>query len=200
MKDLNTEELIFEAAREVFHEQGYGGARMQEIARRAGINQSMLHYYFRSKEKLFDAVFRKAITTAVPVVLAALRDDKPLIPKIEAFVSVYLDTISSNPHLPAFIFEELRRNPDMLREIVNSHSDGVFSVFARQVREAVEDGVIAPIEPEQLFINIIGLCVFPIIGRPMLQTVTGLSDDKYDSLLASRKETVTRFILSAIVL
>lgn len=198
MTEANTEELIFDAARSVFHEQGYGGARMQEIARRAGINQSMLHYYFRSKQKLFDAVFRNAVVTALPAVLSALTADKPLIPKIEYFVSVYLDTIYENPHLPGFIFEELRRNPQKIKEVVGGQTSGVFPAFASEVSMAVQDGVIKPIEPEQLLMNIISLCVFPIVGRPMLQTVTGLTDNGYESLLQSRKETVTRFIIDAI--
>ena len=198
MAEENTEEQIFEAARSVFHEQGYGGARMQEIARRAGINQSMLHYYFRSKAKLFDAVFSKAVSTALPPVLAILKSDLPLFRKIETFVSNYLDVVYSNPHLPSFILEELRRNPDRIHSMVSSKADGIFPVFESQVDNAVTDGSIRPISAHDLFANMIAMCVFPIVARPMLQGVMGKSDSEYDDILRGRKEHVTGFLLTAI--
>src|SRR5262245_51487236 len=56
-KDQPTEERIITAARKVFLSKGLAGARMQDIADEAGINKALLHYYFRSKEKLFDMIF-----------------------------------------------------------------------------------------------------------------------------------------------
>ena len=90
-RDRNTEQRIFEAATAVFHERGFHGARMQEIARRAGINQSMLHYYFRSKDGLFEAVFRATAEEVVGPVLEVLSADLPLFDKLDRFVEVYID-------------------------------------------------------------------------------------------------------------
>ncbi|NND71758.1 MAG: TetR/AcrR family transcriptional regulator [Rhodothermales bacterium] len=196
--ETTTEDQIFEAARSVFHEQGLGGARMQEIARRAGINQSMLHYYFRSKAKLFDAVFEKAIGEALPPVLTILRSDTPLLEKISLFVASYLGMLGRNPHLPGFILEELRRSPDRIREIVGQRAEGVFSVFKSQVESAVASGEIRPIAAEHLFANMLSLCVFPFVARPMLQTVMGLEDDGYDIILEERTNVVTSFIFNAV--
>ncbi len=197
-KDSTTEDLIFDAARSVFEEQGLGGSRMQEIARRAGINQSMLHYYFRTKAQLFDAVFEKAMAEALPPVLAILRSDTPLLDKIEKFVESYLTMLAHNPHLPGFILEELRRNPQRLRDIAGKQTTGVFSVFASQVEESVANKIIRPIAAEHLFANMLSLCVFPYVARPMLQTVVGFTDDDYTRMLAERKVQVTRFILDAL--
>lgn len=198
-QDRNTEDIIFEAAREVFHEQGYEGARMQEIARRAGINQSMLHYYFRTKDKLFEAVFQRAALAVVPPVIAILKSDLPLLEKIERLVHGYIDLIVANPHVPAFILQELRRNPEGLRQMVGLHTQGVFDKVSGQVHAAVAAGEIRPIEPEQLFANVMSLVVFPFIARPMLQTVFGCDDAAYAALLDARKHGVTGFILNALV-
>ncbi|MGA7305976.1 MAG: TetR/AcrR family transcriptional regulator [Rhodothermales bacterium] len=194
----STEEKIFDAAREVFYKQGYDGARMQEIARKAGINQSMLHYYFRTKEKLFDAVFRVAAAETLFKVFAILDEDIPLFEKIERFVHTYIDIISSNPHIPAFVMQELRRNPDRLKSVVGEGARSHLTLLRRQVSDAVEAGEIRPTTAGHLITNMLALSVFPFIARPMLQTGLGLDADGYDVFLAERKVAVTRFILNAL--
>jgi TetR/AcrR family transcriptional regulator len=61
-----TERKILQAAREVFQRKGLYGARMQEIADAAGINKALLHYYFRNKDKLFDAIFSDVFQNFIP--------------------------------------------------------------------------------------------------------------------------------------
>ncbi len=197
-RDVDTEERIFRAARDVFHECGYDGARMQEIARRAGINKALLHYYFRSKERLFDAVFRASAMRVMPALAELLGGELPLREKIEVFVRQYTDTILDNPHLPGFIIHELNRNPTALQRIIRGATSGAFERFRQQVEDAVARGEIRPIAPEELLINLVGLCVFPFVARPMIQAVTGFSGDAYTKLLRARQESVSRFILEAI--
>ena len=196
--DPSTEEKIFVAARDVFHEQGYGGARMQEIAKRAGINQSMLHYYYRSKEKLFDAVFRLAAGHLMQRMFSVLDAELPLLDKIERFVHTHIDLISENPHMPAFVLQELRRNPDRLSAIVGSGARDHLAILARQVSEAVEAGEIAPITPGHLIANMMGMTVFPFISRPILETALAPDVDDYDAFLQERKVQVTRFIINGL--
>jgi len=197
-QEHNAEERIFSAARDVFFEQGFDGARMQEIARRAGINQSMLHYYYRTKDKLFDAVFQFAARQALGKVFAVLDADLPLLEKIERFVHTYVDMIFANPHIPAFILQELRRNPDRLQSFVSSNAREHLSILQRQIAEAVERGQISPIRPEHLMANMFALSVFPFVARPMLQGALGLTKAEYDELLLERKTEVTRFVLNGL--
>lgn len=197
-RDQDTEQRIFAAAQAVFHEQGFDGARMADIARRAQINQSMLHYYFRSKELLFEAVFRKAAMEVIPPALAVLSEDRPLMEKLDRFIIGYVRVMASNPHLPAFVLQELRRNPDALRRIASEAASGVFVRFSADVRRAAESGEIRAVEPEHLIANLMGLCVFPFIARPMLQTAMGLSESAYEDLLAGRADHVRAFIHHAL--
>src|SRR5690349_8657956 len=90
VKDHNTEKKILEAARKVFLAQGMAGARMQDIADKAGINKAMLHYYFRSKDKLFEMIFKEAMAGFVPWANAVFDADIPLFQKIEQFTSEYI--------------------------------------------------------------------------------------------------------------
>jgi AcrR family transcriptional regulator len=194
----STEEKIFLAARDVFYRQGYEGARMQEIARKAGINQSMLHYYYRSKEKLFDAVFKLAARQALVKVFAVLDADLPLLEKIERFVQTYVGIIAQNPHIPAFVLQELRRNPDRLKTVIASDARDHLAVLQRQVEEAVDAGRIRPIRPEHLVVNMLALSVFPFIARPLLQTALAVGPSEYEALLEERSVEVSRFILNAL--
>ena len=196
--DRNTGQKIFEAAKAIFHERGFHGARMQEIARRAGINQSMLHYYFRSKEGLFEAVFRATAEEVIGPVLEVLHTDAPLFEKLDRFVEVYIDQVSANPHAPGFLLEELSRHPDHLRRFAGDRGKDVFEKLSGEVREAVVRGEIRPISPEDLFANLVALCMFPFIARPILQTVTGLDDAAYRDFLRQRKREVRRFIHHAL--
>ena len=198
MSDQETEKRIFAAATAVFHEQGYHGARMQEIARRAGINQSMLHYYFRTKDRLFEEVFRLSARQVISPVMEIFKSDSPIRKKVETFVETYIASVVDNPHVPGFIMEELRRNPGGLKDFVGEQTRGVFAGMAAQINDAVSRGEIAPIEPAQFVVNLLSLCVFPFVARPMLQTLTGMSNDEYARFIASRKKEVVRFIFNAL--
>ena len=194
----DTETRIFEAAKEAFFEHGFDGARMADIAGRAGINQSMLHYYFRSKEQLFEAVFRKAVSEVIPPVVAGLRGDGPILERIERFVHQYIDTIVVNPHLPAFVLQELRRNPDALRRLIGSTTGGVFDGLKDDIQAAAERVEIRSVDPAHLLTNVLALCIFPFIARPMLQTVFHLDDSAFAGFVSDRKREATDFIRNAL--
>jgi AcrR family transcriptional regulator len=170
---------------------------MQEIADRAGINKAMLHYYYRSKEKLFEAVFRVSAMNVIPKVLGIVRSDLSVPDKLTQVVHSYIDLIRANPQLPGFILQELRRNPAGLRRFVGSQSEGVFDRLQADINAAVARGEIRDVPPAHLFANVIGLCIFPIIARPMLETVMDMDADAYDAFLEERKHVVTDFILHA---
>jgi AcrR family transcriptional regulator len=192
------EDRIFLAAREVFFSQGYDGARTEEIARKAGVNKAMLHYYFRSKRSLFLAVFRASARQLVPLVVEFLGDDAPIRTKVERFAASYVDLATQNPHLPSFLLEEMRRNPEWLVDLMKENTAGLFERFAEQLRAAAEHGEIRPIAPEHLLANVAGLCVMPFLARPLLQAVTGFDHATYDDFLHSRKREVADFITSAL--
>lgn len=103
-----TEGLIFDAALQVFQRKGLAGARMQEIADEAGINKSMLHYYFRSKELLFKEVFLLSFKQFIASVVPVLNQEIPWEEKIPLLVEHYILSIQKNPDLPIFIINELR--------------------------------------------------------------------------------------------
>jgi TetR/AcrR family transcriptional regulator len=202
-QEKNTEETIFNAAKEEFVEKGFDGTRMQEIAKRAGINKALLHYYYRTKEKLFDAIFEKVFKSFMPQIFEVMQSESSLHHKIEVFVSSYLRLIYENPHIPSFILHELNRNPERLSglfgTILGVVKEKGFSKFAEAVRKEAKEGLIIDIEPEQLIVNIIALCIFPVVARPIIQGVIFENDkNKYAKFLESRKTEVAKFVINSI--
>lgn len=195
----NTEEKILEAAKEVFIEKGSDGARMQEIADRAGINKSLLHYYYRSKEKLFGAIFKFAFKSFLPKLTNVFNEDDDIFTQIRNFISIYIDLISKNPFIPMFIINEVnRKQTGFVTEVIKMVGIQP-ELFRAQIRREIEKGTIRSIDPNQLIVNTLAMCLFPFIGRPIIQIV--LFDSKkedYDEFLATRKAEVADFIINSI--
>ena len=201
-QERNTEERIFETAREIFTEKGFEGARMEEISQRAGINKALLHYYYRTKEKLFNAIFEKVMGDFFREVLQMMASEAPLFTKVEFFVDRYITMVMKNPHIPNFIINELNRNPDRLISIFKNTpviKESGFDKFATLVEKEIKLGNIEPITPQDLLLNIIALSIFPIIAKPIIQGVIFKNDKKeYQMFLERRKKEVARFVINAI--
>ncbi len=198
-KDINTEEKIIRAAKKVFMQHGMAGARMQCIADEAGINKALLHYYFRSKEKLFSIVFQKAVKESIPQIVKVFNTEAHLFDKIRKFVREYLEFIGENPYLPMFIMHELASRPEHLQALLESIKIDI-DFITKNIEEEIEKGTIIPIKPSHLMVNIISLCVFPVVAKPMISRffVPNGNNDAYDQFLEERKEVVADFVINSI--
>lgn len=195
---VSTEKIILDAAKIVFLEKGFDRARMQLIAEKAGINKALLHYYFRSKERLFNAIFEEAFNKFIPNVNQLLQSDKPFREIIEDFISIYIDMLTGNPHLPIFILSELKRSPENFVKILNQNG---FKPEKLEViiQKEVAEGRIKPVVFQHLVVNIVGMCVFSFIGQPIIQGILfkGKRDD-YQKFLTERKTEISKFVLNAL--
>jgi len=193
-----TEGRILEAAKTVFIRNGFDGTSMQHIADLAGINKSLLHYYFRTKEKLFEAVFAFAFYQFVPQIQEILSDDATVFVKIERIVSEYMDMLLKNAIVPAFILHEINRDPDRLVRVMQQTGLNP-ELFINQFVQEMEQGKLKRTNPRHLLVNIISLCVFPIAARPLIQRILFSNDSEaYQLFLQERKQEVTRFIIQSI--
>jgi len=196
--DENTEEQILDAAKNVFQTKGMDGARMQEIADKAGINKAMLHYYYRSKQLLFEAVFKNAFSLLAPQLNAILNDDSTIEEKVKKFTSNYISFIIKHPYLPNFIIQELNRNPEFILKLKENKGFPNLDKFKKQVENEVENGIIKYISAEQLFINILALNIFPFVAKPLIMAFTSSDDKTYNQLMEDRKTEVSNFIINSI--
>jgi AcrR family transcriptional regulator len=199
-KKDSTEEKILEAAKNVFVTKGMDGARMQEIADEAGINKALLHYYFRSKERLFEAIFSEIIKFAFPQISRIILSDAGIVTKIEQFVDAYIDILIKHPFIPGFVMKELSRDPSGLFKLVVKYGLDPQPIFIH-IQEAMDRGEIIQMKPQHLAINVVSMCIFPFAARPILSFVV-FKDDKQalETFYSERAEVIKRFVINAIVI
>lgn len=198
MTELSTEQKILNAAKKVFVTQGMAAARMQDIANEAGINKALLHYYFRNKEQLFAQIFAEARVELFPKINEILRSDLPLFDKIRQFVARYIEVIKSNPYLPLFVLNEMNRNPLTFSQTIFQNKTPQLDILLTQLEEAMENGEIKPTNPMHLIINMMSLCIFPFVGKPMIQMLMQINDEQFLNLMEQRKAIVADFIIQSI--
>ncbi len=197
-KDTSTEIDILNAAKRIFQQKGMQGTRMQEIADEAGINKALLHYYFRSKQLLFEAVFKHAFLLLAPQLNSVINEDTSLFEKIEKFSTNYISFILKHPYLPNFIIQELNRNPEFINQLIEKKEFPSIEKFKKQVVENIQNGTIKPIDPSQLFMNLISLNMLPFLAAPLLKGFLNIDNDAYQQLLENRKTEVADFITNAL--
>jgi TetR/AcrR family transcriptional regulator len=179
---------------------------MQEVADEAGVNKALLHYYFRSKEGLAQAVFRRAFVALVPRVLDVLRSELPLEEKVERVVAIEIDALRASPFLPGYILGELTHHPERIHRMFESVAgpglermgEEVVEILGRQIEVAEGEGRMRAVTPEEFVMNTISLVIFPVAACPLLQVLFGLKQDEFDALMEQRKATLPEFILNGL--
>lgn len=193
----NTEAQILNAAREVFIAKGLDGARMQEIADHAGINKALLHYYFRTKEKLFEAVFSEVASNLFPAMKQVINAELGIKEKITFFVKVYLKVISENPFIPGFVMNTLNIDPGRFLQYISKAEINPM-LLQVQLNEEAARGLIRPVKAENLFVNIIAMCIFPFLARPIIQNLFQMDNENYSAYLEARESEIVDFVLKSI--
>jgi TetR/AcrR family transcriptional regulator len=195
--ESSTQDRILEAAKEVFHHRGFEGTRMQEIADRAGINKSLLHYYYRNKENLFMAVFKDAFARMVTTASEIFRSEGSFEMKLERFFDYHISFLRKNSYIPWFILNGLYEKPEEIKKLMDENRFFPPDILNTVTRQLQAEGYVVE-DPLQLFLNILSLSVFPVVAKPILGTVFNLSESDMDAFFEKRKRTLSRFVIHAL--
>ncbi|HUX58848.1 MAG TPA: TetR/AcrR family transcriptional regulator [Bacteroidales bacterium] len=198
-KDRQTEEKIFDAATIVFEEQGLSGARMQNIADHAGINKSLLHYYFRTKDHLFDAVFTKLAKKMFSKFTPIFEKDLTLEDKIRFFFREHITFMQHNPRLPAFIINEINHNPQRIKNLLkNIEFSDIWIKILEQHKDEIQKYNITEETIPQIMTTIASLSVFPFAAKGIIEAIFENFGIDFDKYIEERKEFAAEFIIKAI--
>lgn len=192
-----TETKIVDAAEHLFYQKGKSGTTMQDIADHAGIARPLLNYYFRSKDKLFEAVFRKAIGSFVPILAEMLHSDRPFSEYLPGMIETIIDTLIDNPQIPVFVLQELSSNPERMPQIIKEM--GINSDVAKKkfTNDAAFDSL--PFDPRHAIMNVISLSIFPFAARPVVREVIyGGDEEAYLKGMRDRKKILPQMILKSL--
>jgi len=189
-----TEEKIIASAEKLFYQKGKAGTSMQDIADDAGINRTLLNYYFRSKDQLFEAVFRKAMGRFVPHLAAMLQSDISFEEYIPALVETIIDTMIENPQIPIFVLQELSSNRERMPQIMKEM--GIDPAFAlKKMEEGRVIKVTGGMDPRQVILNLISLCIFPFAAKPVVLDILYNGDNEaYIVAMKERKKIIPQLM------
>jgi len=185
--DIDTEKLIKDTAKRVFFGEGRFNATTQEIADAAGVNRTLINYYFRSRDNLFQIVFNDAETEEHKRTEMIVASQLPMKEKIAAFLDLFFEQSSRYPYLEMYIVTQMNqgschKDPELMSKLLDN--------FYKDIEAEMDKGTIIRMRPQQFVINMISLTSFPVSMRPMIQHSMGLTKEEYDTILAERKEII----------
>lgn len=194
--EKDTEGLIYRAAEQAFLSQGYDGARMQAIADAAGINKALLHYYFRSKEKLYQQVFDRAYSKFAHAMAQLDRPELSLIEKLERFVLEVWKLAGEHTELLLFLQAEIaRQRPG---EVTQRFKLDTLHI-TRQIQEAVRTGTLRRAEPLDVLLQLFSLCFYPLQAQGFLTNLLEIEPERYKEQLREYFEAIPQRLLGRLL-
>lgn len=196
-----SDELILNAAVKVFTRKGYAGARMEEIAKEAGINRALLHYYFRDKATMFNIIFETRFKEFFTGLFEVFQSDAPFIEKIRRIVDHEITVLIKHPDLARFVITEIAQQPERLIQFgqkLGFNPRLMLENFQKEIQRNVDSGKIRPIDGRQLLMNIISICIYPFVAKPIIKTMMQMDENTFLELMEKRKKEAFDFIINAI--
>lgn len=194
--DLSTEEKIKDAAKKIFLEKGFGSTTTRDIAECADTNIALVNYYFRSKERLFQEIFRESFAETFLPVARILNDDLPLEAKIYKFVDHMTELLKRDPLLPMFVLSEMRGdNAKMCDTITELHAEES-NKFQQQLEEEAAKGNIRKADFAQVEVSLMSMVIFPFVSMNMLKMKKGMSNEDFNRFVDDRKKAIPEMILT----
>lgn len=194
------EQLILEVARKQFVQKGYAATKMQDIAEEAQVNKALLHYYYRSKEKLYHEIIVRTLDKMIPRFAAAMEKEGDFWERLDNLVSSYLELLQAEPDLPIFVMSELSQEQErFISELrKRAHYFPAAHGFVMSMQEEMASGRIRSIPPLHLLLNIMSMTIFPFIAKPIFSTIFNFPQENFMALMAERKEVIMDFLRSAL--
>jgi TetR/AcrR family transcriptional regulator len=185
--DHDTEKLIKDTAKHVFFTEGRFNATTQEIADAAGVNRTLINYYFRSRNNLFDIVFQDAQTQEHEMMDEIVYSDLPFKEKMSKHLDVFFRQSKQYPYLEIYMVTQMNQG---ICYKDKEHMNALLDKFYLEIALEMERGTIEKMRPEQFVLNFVSLMSFPVSMRPLLQETMGFTNEGYDKLLEERKEVI----------
>lgn len=188
-EELDTESRIIEAAKALFIEKGYTETSMSDIATRVGMNRPALHYYFRTKDRMFDAVFGSIISVLAPKIVGILTQKQlPIAERIGAIVNAYYEVFRRQPALPLFMLKEAQRDVNfVVGTIRRSPAFSNAETIVRSLTDEMQAGRIRTVPLRYLFLTFFGLLTVPFTTKPLCETLMLEDNETYDDLIEGWK-------------
>ncbi len=202
-RENNTEQMILDAAEAEFLLKGYNSSKTTDIARAAGVTHAMLHYYFRTKENLFNKVFDQKVKLVVDLIYSSsIKEEIPFLDKLKLGIEAHFNFLKANPSLPLFVINEIFSKPSKLERLantINSLAPGFINSFQKNLDQLYISGEAKKLNAFDLIVDIISLNVFTFIMFPLLSKIYITNNDSLGDNLELRKQEIITTIMSRIL-
>lgn len=170
-KDM--ENRILEAAKRVFVRKGFEQTSMSDIAHEVGISRTALHYYFRTKQMLFEAIFGQLMKTLLPNIKKIVDRKETILEKIPHIIDVYSNTLSKNLLFPIFMVNEMNRDPEHLYQTILKEPELTQPILQlkKQIEDEMKAGLIKKIPVMDIIAIVVGGMIFPLLIRNPLSAI-----------------------------
>ncbi|WP_426328680.1 TetR/AcrR family transcriptional regulator [Pedobacter sp. R-06] len=187
LKNTGTENLIKETAKRLFFAEGKLHATTQEIADAAGVNRTSLHYYFRSRDLLVEAVFKEAMMGLSQRLDACFEENRPFREKIENLIGVFLEDMIAFPYQETFLVTEINT---LGKELMENIQSGPIHKFLKDIKTEMESGILEKMDPAHFLMNLFSLLSYPLIMAPLYRQLFQISKEDFSVLINQRKEMI----------
>ena len=199
-QELNsdTENRIIDAATREFIRKGKAGTSMQDIAQEAGINRTLLNYYFRSKDKLFDHIFERVFGRFIPDLASEINAKVTIEEKLVRIIDRYYVILRESPYTVLFVLHEVSVEP--ARFISSIKQQGIQpSILLGEIGSAMDEGRLKKADPRQIFVNLLGLIIFPFAARTLIEGMLFSNDhEAFNRFIEERKEYIKTYFIESI--
>ena len=190
-----TREKILKTATKLFLQKGVDQVGVREIAAKAGINLSLMNYYFQTKENLFETIFDSLVMDKAVKLRSILESDLPIEKKIRDYTNTYIDMLIGNPLLVSFVVSSLHRSPEQLKSMNAVVALYNSEVFCKHLISEADAGRIRRIDPEQLYISMISLILFPFAIKELICDRNQFSKEEFQAFIEERKSIIPEMLI-----
>lgn len=185
------EHQIIETAKQLFIEKGFAETSMSDIAARVGINRPTLHYYFRTRDRMFQAVFGSIVMTLLPKVQDIIKQDLPFIDRINRILDEYVTLFTENPDIPRFICGEIQRDiAHLFATAKEMQFDKIFLVIKDRMLQEMETGKLKKVPIHTVFMTFYGLLTFPLLAKNLLTHIFLNDEADFPALMIEWKQYI----------
>ncbi|EOR93017.1 Transcriptional regulator, TetR family [Arcticibacter svalbardensis MN12-7] len=187
VKDIGKEQLIRDTAKHLFFSEGKLHATTQDIADAAGVNRTLVHYYFRSRNILFEQVVEEARLDLRNTIDSVLKAPLGFKEKLQKIISVFIDETTKYPFRELFVITETNRNKDLGTSKMNN---GFIKSFMIEVKREMDAGNLKNMEPKQFIMNLFALMAYPVLASQLNKAILDIKEPEFKRLMKQRKQLI----------
>jgi len=189
-RDTGTEQLIKDTAKRIFFSEGKLHATTQDIADAAGVNRTLLNYYFRTRDILFEQVATEARLEMSAVLDKVFTSELEFKDKLQQLINVFMDEAIKFPYREVYVVTELNRTDKVVPEEKKTR----VKAFLKEISAEMEKGKIKKMDPRQFCMNLFSLMAYPLITNCLNKSIYNVNDAEYKKLMKDRKKVIFELI------